>query len=250
MKVVFDEKVTISSNFDEIVPNPPGGTGAVRPHPSSFGEDAGLESRRSFSTCLRGGAKQPRIAQTHSHRPEFGEVLDFRHNKGSLCWASQLATRSMCRPNSGPPQRNTALSSIGFLWSKTFKVPGCSFFSAQTHVPRIPSAGFHLQRQNSFAVAHDVATWRCFTQLLGISCVGETQDWASLPFQMGGCGFWRSATRIRVSAHWASLRMIHSRHPRVAATMVRCLVGPTDSRHFSASASCRSVLREVGLRRS
>ena len=101
-----------------------------------------------------------------------------------------------------------------------------------------------------FAVAHDVATWRCFTQLLGISCVGETQDWANLPFQMGGCGL-RTATRIRVSAHWASwadsLRMIHSRHPRVAATMVRCLVGPTDSRHFSASASCRSVLRESGF---
>ena len=101
-----------------------------------------------------------------------------------------------------------------------------------------------------FAVAHDVATWQCFTQLLGISGVGETQDWARLPFQMGGCGL-RSATRIRVPAHWASwadsLRMIHSRHPGVAATMVRCLVGPTDSRHFSSAASCRAVLRESGF---
>ena len=88
------------------------------------------------------------------------------------------------------------------------------------------------------------------TLLLGISCVGGTQDQASLPFQMGGCGL-RSATRIRVSAHWVSwadsLRMINSRHPRVAATMVRCLVGPTDSRHFSAAASCRAVLRESGF---
>ena len=53
------------------------------------------------------------------------------------------------------------------------EVLGCSSFSAQTHVPRIP-------------FTHDVATWRCFTRLLGISGVGETQDWASLPFQMGG----------------------------------------------------------------
>ena len=61
----------------------------------------------------------------------------------------------------------------------------------------------------------------------------------------------RSATRIRVSAHWASwvdsLRMINSRHPGVAATLVRCLVGPTDSRHFSAVASCRAVLWESGF---
>ena len=110
--------------------------------------------------------------------------------------------------------------------------------------------GIPPSETEQFAVAHDVATWQCFTQLLGISGVGETQDWASLPFQMGGCGL-RSATGIRVPAHWASwadsLRMIHSRHPGVAATMVRCLVGPTDSRHFSAAALCRAVLWESGF---
>ena len=56
-----------------------------------------------------------------THKPESGEVRDFRHSKGFVCWASQLATRSMCRLNSGPRQRNTAFSSIGFLWSRTFK---------------------------------------------------------------------------------------------------------------------------------
>ena len=30
---------------------------------------------------------------------------------GFVCWASRLATRSMCRVNSRPPQRNTAFSS-------------------------------------------------------------------------------------------------------------------------------------------
>ena len=132
------------------------------------------------------------------------------------------------------------------LRARTFKVVGCSSFSVQTHSLR----GIPLAETEQFAFAHDVATWRCFTRLLGISGVGETQDWASLPFQMGGCGL-RSATGIRVSAHWASwadsLRMINSRHPGVVATMVRCLVGPTDSRHFSAVASCRAVLRESGF---
>ena len=54
----------------------------------------------------------------------------------------------------------------------------------------------------------------------------DTQDWASLP---------------------DSLKMINSRHPGVAATRVKCLVGPTESRHFSAAASCRAVLRESGF---
>ena len=40
--------------------------------------------------------------------------------------------------------------------------------------------------------------------------------------------------------------MIHSRHPEVAATMVRCLSGPTDMRHFAAVASCRVELRALG----
>ena len=54
-----------------------------------------------------------------------------------------------------------------------------------------------------FAAAHDVATWQCFTRLLGISGrADEIHDWASLPFHMGGCGL-RSATRTRVPAHWA-----------------------------------------------
>ena len=71
-----------------------------------------------------------------------------------------------------------------------------------------------------FAAAHDSATWQCFTQLLGISDdAEEAHEWASLPFQLGGCGL-RSATRTRVPAHSDSLRMIHSRHPEVAETMV------------------------------
>ena len=62
----------------------------------------------------------------------------------------------------------------------------------------------------------------------------------------------RSATRTRVPAHWASWadspRMIHSRHPEVAETMVRCLCSPTDTgmRHFSAAASCHADLRARG----
>ena len=109
-----------------------------------------------------------------------------------------------------------------------------------------------------FALAHDVATWRCFTQLLGISGVGETQDWASLPFQMGGSGL-RSATRIRVSAHWASwadsLRMINSRHPGVAATMShgfqtfqrRCIVTGCSSGVGSSLPSAHVFLRDLDL---
>ena len=83
-----------------------------------------------------------------------------------------------------------------------------------------------------------------YPQLLGISGVGETQDWASLPVFCGASLEFGS----QPTGRWAdSLRMINSRHPGVAATMVRCLVGPTDSRHFSAAAGLSSG---VGFRRS
>ena len=36
-----------------------------------------------------------------------------------------------------------------FLWSRTFRVLGCSSCSARTYVPRIPFARFHLQKLNS-----------------------------------------------------------------------------------------------------
>ena len=57
----------------------PGGI-AARPHPSSFWEDAGLESRRSFSTCLRGDA-----SSRGSRRPPVtGQNL-------ARCWTSDTA---------------------------------------------------------------------------------------------------------------------------------------------------------------
>ena len=102
---------------------------------------------------------------------------------------------------------------------------GCSSCFARTHTT-CSLRGIPPAETEQFALAHDVATWRCFTRLLGISGVGDTQDWASLP---------------------DSLKMINSRHPGVAATRVKCLVGPTESRHFSAAASCRAVLRESGF---
>ena len=57
----------------------------------------------------------------------------------------------------------------------------------------------------------------------------------------------RIVERHQNAGPWAdSLRMIHVRHPEVAATMVNCLSGPTDMRHFSAVASCRVELRALG----
>ena len=126
---------------------------------------------------------------------------------------------------------------------------GCSLFCAN-HVPRVPFAGFHLQKLNS---SHSHTT---------LPRGGVSRDsWASQVSERRRTGpvchsRWEDVVcgaplGIRVSAHWASwadsLRMINSRHPGVAATMVRCLVGPTDSRHFSAAASCRAVLRESGF---
>ena len=60
-----------------------------------------------------------------------------------------------------------------------------------------------------------------------------------LAIQMGGYGL-RSATRTRVPTHW----MIHSRHPEVAETMVRCLSGPTD---HATSAPLRRVAQICDL---
>ena len=42
---------------------------------------------------------------------------------------------------------------------------------------------------SQFAVAHDAATWRCCMGLLGLPSRTDRQDVASLPFDLGGCGF-------------------------------------------------------------
>ena len=145
---------------------------------------------------------QPRIAPTHSHRPEFGEVLDFRHSKGFVCWASRCHEEYVQAELRATTEKHSILLDriplVQDLQSAWLLLLFCANTRATCSLRGIPPA-----ETEQFALAHDVATWRCFTRLWGISGVGDTQDWASLPFQMGGCGL-RSATRIRVSAHWAS----------------------------------------------
>ena len=77
-----------------------------------------------------------------------------------------------------------------------------------------------------FASEHDVATQTCLSRLIGASLTQDAQDLASMPLFLGGCRL-RSASRSKETAYWASwadsLRMIHQRHPDVAALMVRAL---------------------------
>ena len=80
-----------------------------------------------------------------------------------------------------------------------------------------------------FAVAHDDATWSCFTTLSGLPFGTERQDLASIPFASGGCGA-ALGNEVTGPAHWASwadgLRMVSRRHPAVADTRIRCLSDP------------------------
>ena len=100
-----------------------------------------------------------------------------------------------------------------------------------------------------FASDHDVATQSCLSQLLGAGLTQDAQDLASLPLSLGGCGL-RSASRSKEAAHWASwadsLRMIHQRHPDVAALMVRALSSAEEGRHLQAAESCRLQLLSLG----
>ena len=85
--------------------------------------------------------------------------------------------------------------------------------------------------------------------LAHVSLSQDAQDLASLPCSIGGCGL-RSASRSKVAAHWASwadsLRMVHQRHPDVAALMVRALFLAEDGRHLQAAESCRLQLFSLG----
>ena len=100
-----------------------------------------------------------------------------------------------------------------------------------------------------FASEHDVATQSCLSRLLGAGLTQDAQDLASLPLSLGGCGL-RSASRSKEAAHWASwadsLRMIHQRHPDVAALMVRALSSAEEGRHLQAAESCRLQLLSLG----
>ena len=165
------------------------------------------------------------------------------HNKVFVCWASQSAMRSLFRPSLGPPRKSTRRWSNGSIGTG-------SSASAPTHAQRTPSAASRQLRQSSLQPHMMLPRGSVSRDFLGISSrTDEVHDWASLPFEMGGCRL-RSATRKRVLAHlasWAdSLRMIHNRHPKVANTMVRSLSGLTRVRHFTAVASYRVELRALG----
>ena len=199
-----------------------------------------LDKHVTFHQVARGCKK---LRHVRTHRQGEGPPAQ----QGLGCWASQRATRSSSRPSFGPQVRSTEVWLNGFFWCRISKV--LLLFCANTRAT-YSLRGVPPAETEQFGAAHDVATWQSFTRLLRISArPEEAHDWARLPFQMGGCGL-RSATRTRVPAHWArwadSLRMIHARHPGVAETMVRCLSGPTDMRHFSAAASCCADLRAWG----
>ena len=78
----------------------------------------------------------------------------------------------------------------------------------------------------------------CLSQLFGAGLTQDAQDLASLLLSHGGCGL-RSASTSMEAAHWASwadsLRMIHQRHPDVAALKVRLLSSAEEGRHLQAA---------------
>ena len=78
-----------------------------------------------------------------------GGQRDPPHNKVSVCWASQLAMRSLFRPSFGPPRKSTQRWSNLFHWCKIFKALGCSSSSAPTPVPRTPFAESPQLKQSS-----------------------------------------------------------------------------------------------------
>ena len=107
-------------------------------------------------------------------------------------------------------------------------------YCAPTLGPIIGSVVSHRRMLHSSE--HEVATQSCLSRLLGAGLSQDAQDLASLPFSIGGCGL-RSASRSKEAAHLGqsdSLRMIHQRHPDVAALMVRALPRAEES----TSAAC------------
>ena len=80
---------------------------------------------------------------------------------------------------------------------------------------------------HTFAARHDAQIWRCFSTLVGLSpdavChTAKVTAW--LPLAAGGLGL-RSATKLRLAAHWASwadtIQMVNERRPEVAEQIRR-----------------------------
>ena len=53
------------------------------------------------------GCQEMQEVAALTHWPESGEVRDHHRSKGSGCWASQLATKSLSRLSFGPPPKST-----------------------------------------------------------------------------------------------------------------------------------------------
>ena len=116
---------------------------------------------------------------------------------------------------------------------------------------RVKGLGFRVWDESGFGFwmkifgmksAKFIPIWMklCLTHMiLPRGCVSP-DSWASLVGQ--------TRTMIGPVCHssWGVPGMIHNRHPEVAATMVRCLSGPTDMRHFTVVVSCPAELWALG----
>ena len=101
------------------------------------------------------------------------------------------------RPSFGPPPKSTDFWLKRILWCRISKVLGCSSSSAPTLARRIPSAEFRQLRQSSLqplTIQPRGSVSPSFWESLVMQ--RRAYEWASLPFQMGGCGLRSAPERV------------------------------------------------------
>ena len=108
----------------------------------------------------------------------------------------------------------------------------------------------HPSWSDAFERVHNTAVWNCFRQLLDIPSTQEMMDRAGMSLANGGLGL-RSASRDKVSAHWASwadaLPTIRERHPVIADQLCVALQRSDGGPHVAAAAHCRELLITSGF---
>ena len=165
-------------------------------------------------------------------RPDFANST-----ARSRCVGDTFGSRRFCEISpSNLCAKSRTCSWTAFQLCPICRQHGCCCLIARRH------ANFVLRTVRpelamDYAVSHDLAIWRCMTQILGIHAENVPElshQTASLPLSMGGL-------RLRRPTE---LRMINQRHPVVAGEILTALSG-SEAPSIRAVLECEAILREA-----
>ena len=169
--------------------------------------------------------------------------------KGCSCSAHLSAVLNSWTRSWGKWHPNSKYFWIGFPSSQTCRALGYCSCSAHLLGPITSCGSCTLVLLESSQFSTITGAKRCFQQLLHTTVSGDSWDIASMALVMGGLGLTSVHGGRQVSwSSWADvLHMVPSRHPEMAATMLRRWASDNPEHHLGGALAARDRLQDMGF---